>query len=73
MKMFLKVALCTAAAGAALAGWRLLRPSSQPQPPPAKTSGANGDFQAKGHGTAGELTPGQREQLLEELEDQLGV
>lgn len=80
MKTFLKVALYSAAtAGAAYVGWRVVRAGTPPSstPPPSSPSGAreatstNGDFEPAG--SAGNLTSEQREELLEELEDQLGV
>ena len=73
MNTFLRVALFSAVAtGAVLLGWRFVGAGS-PEPPGAREPSANGDFDAEGHGTGGELTEAQREELLEELENQLGT
>lgn len=72
MNRFLKVVLYSAAAaGAALLGWRFVRASTLAQE--VRDPSANGDFKAEAQGAAGELTEGQREKLLEELEEQLGA
>jgi hypothetical protein len=73
MNRFLKVALYSAAAaGAAFVGGRLMRLGT-PQPSEGREPSENGDLAPDGPGAAGELTPEQREKLLEELEDQLGA
>ena len=73
MNKVLKVALFSAAAaGAALLGWRFVR-AGAPQLPEGRDPASNGDFEVKGAGEAGDLTKAQREQLLEELEAQLGA
>lgn len=71
-KLLKAVLISAAAAGAALVGWRLVRPPA-PRSSEEHTPSTNGDFEAGGHGTAEELTDEQREKLLEELEDQLGA
>jgi hypothetical protein len=74
MNRFWKVALASVAAvGVAALGWRFARRET-PRPPEAHDPSPNGDLSTSGGpGAASDLTDEQREELLEELEDQLGA